>query len=288
MAETWKRIWTYVVLVAVFSAAFYFLILGVAHQVRGAHGYYVQGIMWMPALAAFVACRLRKKPLSELGFGWPATRYVLIAWLLPLAYCLLAYLPVWLSPWGGFYDHEFVESMSRNFGTSGLPVALQIAFYVLLAGTLGVIRSTNSLGEEIGWRGYLVPELAKVMPFGGVVAFTAVLWVLYHAPALIFADYNAGAPWWWSLLSFSLLCLFGCVAFAWLRLRSGSVWPAAILHASHNTFVQQVFDPLTVDTGRTRWLITEFGLALALAMGVAALWFWRRRGELASPSPSPA
>ncbi len=280
MSEAWKRIWTYVGLVIVFSAVCESIILLGTHSIGSGRGYYVQAIMWMPALAAFAACRLRGKPLAELGFGWPARKYVLIAWLLPLAYCLLAYVPVWLSPWGSFYDAAFVNRMSRDFGLTRLPAVLQISIYVLFAGTLGVIRSTNTLGEEIGWRGFLVPELAKVMPFGGVVAFTAVLWVAYHAPALIFADYNAGTPWWYGLLCFSLLCLFSSVSFAWLRLKSGSVWPPVILHASHNLFVQQVFDPLTVDTRRTRWLLSEFGLALALAVGVAAVWFWLRRREV--------
>ncbi len=167
------------------------ILLG-TRSIGSGRGYYVQAIMWMPALAAFATCRIRGKPLAELGFGWPKRKYILVAWLLPLAYCLLAYVPVWLSPWGSFYDEAFVNRVSHDFGLTRLPAPLQIGIYLLFAGTLGVIRSTNTLGEEIGWRGILVPELAKVTSFGGVVAFTTVLWVLYHAPALIFADYNAG------------------------------------------------------------------------------------------------
>jgi uncharacterized protein len=284
MAEAWKRIWTFVVLVLMFSFGAECLILLVTRKVGGAWGYYVQAVMWMPALAAFATCRLRRKPLSELGFGWPRRKYILVAWLLPLAYCLVAYVPVWFSPWGGFYNHDFVSRMSKDFGLAQLPTALQIGIYVLFAGTLGVIRSTNALGEEIGWRGFLVPELAKVTSFGGVVAFTTVLWVLYHVPALLFADYNVGTPWWYGLLCFSLLCLSGCVSFAWLRLRSGSVWPAAILHASHNLFVQNVFDPLTVNSARTPWLTSEFGIAVPVAMCLAALWFWSRRREVEGPA----
>jgi hypothetical protein len=37
------------------------------------------------------------------------------------------------------------------------------------------------------------------------------------------------------------------------------VWPAAILHASHNLFVQALFDRVTVDTGPTKWLTGECG-----------------------------
>jgi len=72
------------------------------------------------------------------------------------------------------------------------------------------------------------------------------------------------------------------VAFAWLRLRSGSFWPAAILHAALNLFVQGFFDVVTVDTGPTRWLTGEFGAALAVALAATAWLFWRQRGSVVS------
>jgi len=66
---------------------------------------------------------------------------------------------------------------------------------------------------------------------------------------------------------------------AWLRLRSGSLWTAAILHGTHNILVQEILDPLTVDTGPTEWLIGEFGCVIPLAwVGVAiVVWFIDRR-----------
>jgi hypothetical protein len=72
------------------------------------------------------------------------------------------------------------------------------------------------------------------------------------------------------------------VVLAWLRLRSGSVWPAAIVHASHNLFVQGFFDRVTVDTGPTPWLTSEFGAALAITIGITAWLFWRARGDVTS------
>jgi hypothetical protein len=42
------------------------------------------------------------------------------------------------------------------------------------------------------------------------------------------------------------------------------VWTAVIFHASHNLFLQEVFDPLTVDKGKTQYWTTEFGLGITL------------------------
>jgi hypothetical protein len=79
---------------------------------------------------------------------------------------------------------------------------------------------------------------------------------------------------------FALMVVAIAVPMAWLRLRTGSVWPAALWHASHNLFVQGFFDRVTVDTGPTRWLTTEFGAALAVTIGLVAWMFWRARDAL--------
>jgi membrane protease YdiL (CAAX protease family) len=62
---------------------------------------------------------------------------------------------------------------------------------------------------------------------------------------------------------------------AWLTLRSKSLWPAAIFHGSHNLFIQSIFTPLTRDTGRTNYIIDEFGVGLVVTVGIAALFCWR-------------
>jgi membrane protease YdiL (CAAX protease family) len=70
------------------------------------------------------------------------------------------------------------------------------------------------------------------------------------------------------------------VVFAWMRLKSGSLWTGALLHASHNLYVQAIFTPLTRNTGKTRWFIDEFGAMLPLVTVGFAIYFWTRRNEL--------
>jgi membrane protease YdiL (CAAX protease family) len=59
--------------------------------------------------------------------------------------------------------------------------------------------------------------------------------------------------------------------FAWLRLKSGSVWPAVFLHASHNAIIQFYLDGLTVSRDRTNYLIAEFGCAM-LPLTILFAW----------------
>ena len=68
--------------------------------------------------------------------------------------------------------------------------------------------------------------------------------------------------------------------FAWMRLKSGSVWTGMLLHASHNLFVQAFFGAQTRRTRVTGLWTTEFGSGLALAALVLAIVFYAKRGEL--------
>jgi hypothetical protein len=55
-----------------------------------------------------------------------------------------------------------------------------------------------------------------------------------------------------------------------------------ILHASHNTFIQQFFDPLTVYRSKTGYVAGEFGAVLLVLSILMAIYFWRRRDEVES------
>jgi membrane protease YdiL (CAAX protease family) len=92
---------------------------------------------------------------------------------------------------------------------------------------------------------------------------------------IVFGDYNGGTPAWYSVACFAAGVLGVGFLFAWMRLRSGSLWPCVMLHAVHNTFVQEVLTPLTADTGHTAWFIDEFGAVLPLCIIAASIFIVR-------------
>jgi len=267
MTSTRAPLATYLTLTFGLSAIFYGLIIS-AGSLEAHGGLYVFALMWSPATSALITRLIFQHNVRGEGWGlggWRGGRLALLAYVLPLGYATAAYGFVWLTHLGGV-------DLSR-FRT---PVG-----YFLLYGTAGSLLSAT--GEELGWRGFLVPTLAKTMPFTRVALISGAIWALWHMPLIIFADYNNGAPSWYSVMCFAVMVVALGFPFAWLRLRSKSVWPAAILHASHNLFVQAFFDRVTVNTGYTNWLTSEFGAALALAIVVTAWFFWRARGALEQP-----
>ena len=76
---------------------------------------------------------------------------------------------------------------------------------------------------------------------------------------------------------------FGYVI-ARLRLGTGSVWPAVVLHAAWNRIIQQVFDPATTGAGATLW-VGESGVITALTLVLAAVIFSRGRGTIIRALP---
>jgi CAAX protease family protein len=285
MASSRRQVLTYLFFVFLLSSVFYFLIIRAKHLGAGG-GYYVFGIMWCPALAAFATLKLNGRSLRDLGWKWPATKYALMSWYIPLLYAGIAYLIVWVSGLGGFPNHEFVASLTTRMGLRVSPVVSAI-IYVLLVGSFGMVRSVSSaLGEEIGWRGFLVPELSKTVGFTGTALISGIVWSLWHYPGLIFADYNAGTATWYALSCFTVLVIAISFVFAWLRLKSGSLWTGALLHASHNLYVQNIFTPLTRNTGKTAWYIDEFGAVLPVVAVLFAIYFWRRRKEIVAETSS--
>lgn len=250
---------------------------------RGLSVLLATGLMWMPALAALLTTWIFGGSVRDFAWTLGDARWLRWAYLTPLCYALPVYLIVWLGGWGGFDPAAFVARTAKTFGMSSLPVSVAWTGYVVIALTAGFIdKAGRALGEEIGWRGFLVPELAKVTGFTGVGVISGVLWAFWHFPGIVFGDYNEGTPAWYALTCFSVMVVSGGVIAAWLRLRSRSLWPAVFYHAAHNMFVQMIFTPMTIDTGPTRWLIDEFGAGLAITSAIVAFWLWTKRGELSS------
>lgn len=274
--RVWKKIALFYALTLVFSNVFNAFALFAHRPMDSGSLLYVTGTMWSPGLAALLTKRIFREPIAELPWKWGGARFAWLAYLIPLAYAFPVYLVAWLTPLGGFLDADFLKRVSDQFGWYNLPPALTLTLFVLITATLGLVGKTSrALGEEIGWRGFLVPELNKVVGFGGVGLISGVMWAAYHFPVMLFGDYNKGAPAWFTLSCFTLMVIADSFILAWLTLRSNSLWPAAIFHGSHNLFIQSIFTPLTRDTGPTKYIIDEFGIGLVVTVTIAAILAWR-------------
>jgi uncharacterized protein len=286
-ANSRKQVATYLVLVFLFSSVFYFLILK-AGGLRAGGGGYTLCLMWCPALAGMATLKLNGRNLSDLGWKWGQPKYQFWSWLTPILYASIAYLIIWTFHLGAFGNPAYFDALARRSHLSGAHwVSVLVGLSLVLI--YGLIGSTSSaLGEEIGWRGFLVPELSKTTSYAFTSVISGLVWSVWHYPILIYGGYNNGAPAWYGLLCFTVMVVSMSFVFAWMRLKSGSLWTGAILHASHNLYIQGFFTPITSDTGKTKWFIDEFGCVVPLVAVAFAIYFWSRRRELPVQQTEPA
>jgi membrane protease YdiL (CAAX protease family) len=153
--------------------------------------------------------------------------------------------------------------------------------FALFLGTMLVNGTLSAVLEEVAWRGFLVPKMMQLTSFTKTAFISGLIWAVWHYPLIIYSNVRLGnTPVLYSLVCFTILAVGVSFATAWLWLKSGSVWTAAILHGSHNAFMLHVFNSLTTDTGSTWLLLGEYGAVSAVLGLILGIIFWSLRSRL--------
>jgi len=153
--------------------------------------------------------------------------------------------------------------------------------YVLL---VLIYTLSFSLGEEIGWRGYLLPRL---MAFGRRKGYLigGLAWACFHYPAMFFTDlYLPDGNRLLNAVVFTLMVLALNVVLGELRLASGSVWTASLLHSAHNAFVETVGIGFRVSAPAGHYLVGETSVVTLAFYGLAAVWLLARSRTGTAPA----
>ena len=192
--------------------------------------------MWAPGIAAIVATKKADGNLAALNIKiLGPKRYYLWAWLLfPILSALTGVVTVL------FRVAEFDPELSLiTQALAALPedvpldpaaiLALQIGSAIIIAPLINILFA---FGEELGWRGFLLP---KLMPLGQwkAIIISNVIWGLWHAPAIVQGHNYPGYPVWGVLMMVVLTVLLGIIL-SWLYLNTRSPWAPALAHGSVN------------------------------------------------------
>ena len=101
----------------------------------------------------------------------------------------------------------------------------------------GAAASFAALGEEAGWRGYMMPKMIKLWGFGKAVVIGGIIWGMWHWP-LTCVGHNFGTEYFGypftGFAAMCVMCIFMGIILTFVTYKSGSIWPAAFLHAINN------------------------------------------------------
>ncbi len=188
-------------------------------------------LMMFPPAVAMVLTRLFTKE------GWKDMflrlhlrgnlKYYLLSAFLPLLCAVVQGIAVSLMY--GKFSLKAVFAQISPVGIIGM-----LLFYVAHAAVL----SFYALGEEIGWRSYLYPKLEKLIGTPGTIIVGGIIWGLWHIPITV-QGHNFGTDYpGFPFVGIGLMCL-DCICMGaflmWLTKRTGSVFPAGIVHSCTNS-----------------------------------------------------
>ena len=246
-------------------------------------------LMWMPALSSVVARLALREGIRDVSFrfgGKTGLRSIAFAILMPLVVGTVAYGIAWTTGLVGF---SAITPSPDELSMS--PAAVWLAglgpiprFLVSVALGATVFVATNSFwtaGEEIGWRGYMLTRLI-VAGVPQPLFVSGLIWGTWHLPLVLSGVYASGQ---FPLVSAGLFLVTVtgvALVIGVLRLRSGSVWPAILLHAAWNSIILNPFDRSSVGPNATLW-VGESSVLVAvttLILGLIVYRWWRKDGAI--------
>ena len=265
-----RQIFTF--LLITFASSFLFALLcprSLMDQTRSSIGTTIYA--FFPALGALVTRKLYKEPFTSRALwlespNGKGVRYSLIGWYGVLLILVIGHMTF-------FLFHRAALNTEGDF----TKVRYTLAMTILVAPA--ALSGAVLMGEELGWRGYLLPKMAVVW---GVVPSTiviGVIWACWHIPLLVIADQTGATQYggvfhvnWLQMLItvYIPLCLAMSMICSFVTLKSGTAFAAGCAHASYNTYIStfNIFINYGAITGFSMDRPFYYSILLMFIMGV--------------------
>lgn len=222
--------------------------------------------MFSPLVAGVVVCLIHDIPFASVGVRLGRPRWLVVAGLVALPLVGLTLAIALAVPGVGFDPTaDPLPGVTLPGGVLGL-----VAMFGIVLALGATVNAVFAFGEEFGWRGYLLWELAPLGYWRATVAIGAI-WGLWHAPAIV-AGYNFPS---YPFVGVFVMMLAGMAlspVYTYLVIRAKSVFAAALLHGVFNGSAGIVIAFAATESPMLGELIASpVGLAGILAFGLAAV-----------------
>lgn len=201
----------------------------------------VGAAMFAPALASLLT-----RLITHEGFGNMYLRphfrghgkaYLLMYFgptLLIIASCALYFLV-----FPGTFDPSMtmIRKALAASPTGFTPPVIILLTVALMLAVGPVVNIIPTLGEELGWRGYLLPKLRELASDRAALLVSGVIWGFWHFPVIVMGhNYGtgyAGYPW-LGILAMIVFCVSLGIIEGYASIRLDSVISAAMIHSAVN------------------------------------------------------
>jgi membrane protease YdiL (CAAX protease family) len=142
-----------------------------------------------------------------------------------------------------------------------------------------IIFAVVFLGEEIGWRGYLLFRVAELTSGRRAAVLTGAFHAIFHLPLLLIATtYQSEGKRWIVVPTVMITLTLAGVWYGWLRLWSGSIWPVSLAHSAFNNLMAAAAGLVVATSPATMaYVTTETGVATMIILVLVAAYLLTRR-----------
>jgi len=244
-----KKEWKYIALL--FAACF---LIQVFVIIQGGEDYKlftpIVGIMmFFPAIGAIINLVRSPEGLKYINWKLGKPIYILLSLILP---AIITISVVTVFEMAGIGTNKYYDlsngqvNVTKELFVLGNKNQNIIFFFFnfLLTGVVySLISGIMTLGEEIGWRGYLQKKLLENNSISRSLIFLGIIWGFWHLP-LILSGYNYPEyPILGGFILFPLTMIFASFFLGWLTINGKSVWPAVLAHGGVNS-IMNVLDSM--------------------------------------------
>lgn len=221
-------------------------------------GFIFQGLYWYSQNTNYLLLSMWAPALGLIGLGKDALpiiknlkkiswRYLLLTPVVALLPYVLAQLTFYITDNGSWNSATFHladngEGISKIVKASlvlGSEAQSFTYFAVNLSVTIliGTIPTTiiATLGEELGWRGYLQDYMSTRFGFAKGTLFVGLIWAYWHIPANLGGINGTQNIYLTTFVMFPLAVVFMSFVLGWFKMASKSVWVCAFFHGVNNT-----------------------------------------------------
>jgi uncharacterized protein len=142
-----------------------------------------------------------------------------------------------------------------------------------------VVVTILALTEEIGWRGYLLPRIQTIVSKRKAALAVGLIHGMFHVPLMVLTTtYNNVGNRWIVVPTVVVTLTAAGVFYAWLKDRSGSVWPVAVAHGTVNVLIDGAAYAAILSPVAFAYTATESGfVTMVTAMVLGAVLLVRGR-----------
>ncbi|PWB38621.1 MAG: hypothetical protein C3F02_02820 [Parcubacteria group bacterium] len=192
------------------------------------------GLMFLPTIATIITRQfITKEGWATAGWHWGAFKNYLNVWLLiPAVFIIIYTLTYILGAPVDFSLSGFASQYGLTLPLPGPLIVLIIFLFTFLFTPF--VNSVAGLGEELGWRGHLLPHL---LPLGEkkALVISGLIWGLWHVPFVVLLGFGGYSNVWLGALFFIAMATFLGIYIGYLRLHSGSSILAGWAHGVFNS-----------------------------------------------------